>query len=223
MNFVKIPIDSINTRDQYKILRKYYFDLPWNRVYDFVEFIINFDDEDAWLGISGLDDVFNFVLKRESSAYRIIDKKIVPITSETEIREIDEAITNTSNVSRLTSVNIHLKASLDRLKDRNSPDYRNSIKESISAVEALCKIIASAPNATLGDALKRLSFKNIGIHNALRNAFERLYGYTNDAQGIRHALTEEPSLDVEDARFMLVSCSAFINYLISKANKAEII
>jgi hypothetical protein len=45
-----------------------------------------------------------------------------------------------------------------------------------------------------------------------------MYGSTSDAQGIRHALREEPTLDSDDARFMLVSCSAFVNYLKTKAN-----
>jgi hypothetical protein len=49
-----------------------------------------------------------------------------------------------------------------------------------------------------------------------------MYGYTSDAQGIRHALMDEPNLSFEDAKFMLVSCSAFVNYLIAKAAKAGI-
>jgi len=33
---------------------------------------------------------------------------------------------------------------------------------------------------------------------------------------------DEPTLDIEDATFMLVSCSAFVNYLVVKAQKAGI-
>jgi len=33
---------------------------------------------------------------------------------------------------------------------------------------------------------------------------------------------DEPNLDIEDAKFMLVSCSAFVNYLVVKAQKAGI-
>ena len=46
--------------------------------------------------------------------------------------------------------------------------------------------------------------------------------YTSDAAGIRHALLEDPNLDAEDAKFMLVACSAFINYLWAKAAEANI-
>jgi len=60
------------------------------------------------------------------------------------------------------------------------------------------------------------------MHSALKSAFSSLYGYTSDADGIRHALLNEPNLYFEDAKFMLVSCSTFINYLIIKASKAGI-
>jgi hypothetical protein len=43
------------------------------------------------------------------------------------------------------------------------------------------------------------------------------------ADGIRHALLEESTLDLDDAKFMLVSCSGFVNYLAAKAAKAGVI
>jgi hypothetical protein len=48
-----------------------------------------------------------------------------------------------------------------------------------------------------------------------------MYGYTSDADGIRHALLDQPSLSFEDAKFMLVSCSAFANYLVAKDAKIQ--
>lgn len=76
-------------------------------------------------------------------------------------------------------------------------------------------------HATLGPALSAVD-KKAKLHPSLKEAFQKLYGYTSDAQGIRHALMDEPTLDVEDAKFMLVSCSAFVNYLVVKAQKAGI-
>jgi hypothetical protein len=46
---------------------------------------------------------------------------------------------------------------------------------------------------------------------SLKRAFDKLYGYTSDADGIRHALLEEDSVTFEQAKFMLVVCSAFTN------------
>jgi hypothetical protein len=85
----------------------------------------------------------------------------------------------------------------------------------------LSKIVSGLPKATLGPALSAVE-KKTALHTVLKEAFQKLYGYTSDAQGIRHALMDETTLDMEDAKFMLVSCSAFVNYLVVKAQKAGI-
>ena len=154
------------------------------------------------------------------SAYRFVDGKIVQITSEEEIDAIEKAL---DIPTPLKPVKEHLKKALHLLADRKKPDYSNSIKESVLAVEAICKLITKKPKATLGQALKEIeSTSTIEIHPALKRAFSNLYGYTSDADGIRHALLEKTDLDIEDATFMLVSVSAFINYLRSKLSKADV-
>lgn len=188
--------------------------MEWYEVYDFIEFVANHVDH----GDTSINfiEACNTVLKRELSAYRFVEKKLVPVTSEQEIAEINEAL----SVSRTFTP--HLERALNLLADKKSPDYANIIKESISAVEATCKLITGDPKATLGKALERLESKEVVLHADLKDAFKKLYGYTSDAQGIRHGLVGKSDLDVEDARFMLIACSAFINYLVAKADKAEI-
>ena len=57
----------------------------------------------------------------------------------------------------------------------------------------------------------------------MNEAFQKMYGYTNDAGGIRHSLMDGKLVpDFNDAKYMLVLCSAFINYLTSKSAKAGI-
>jgi hypothetical protein len=160
----------------------------------------------------------NGILKEEMSGYRFVSGHIVEITSEQEIKTIEQAL---GLADSLKPVREHLSQSLTLLSDRKTPDYRNSIKESISAVESLSKIISNQNKAALGPALNAVE-KKTKLHSVLKEAFQKLYGYTSDAQGIRHALMDEPTLDVEDAKFMLVSCSAFVNYLVVKAQKAGI-
>jgi hypothetical protein len=138
------------------------------------------------------------------------------MTSKQEIDEIEKALK-----VPLRPVQEHLKCSLDRMADRKNPDYRNSMKEAISAVESICKIITKDDKAKFGQALKEIE-ELLKLHPVLTSAFDKLYGYTSDADGIRHALKDEPNIDIEDARFMLVSCSAFVNYLIGKLNKVGI-
>jgi hypothetical protein len=166
-----------------------------------------------------LTDAFNLILKNELSGYRFIEGYLVPITNDFEVNEVEKAIGD-SLQNNFRGVNIHLKEALNKLSDKQNPDYRNSIKESISAVESICIQITNDPNADLSIVLKKLSSK-IPIHGALQQGFKNLYGYTSNGDGIRHAIMEESILDQEDAIYMLVTCSSFVNYLISKWNKVE--
>jgi hypothetical protein len=122
----------------------------------------------------------------------------------------------------LRPVAIHSNSALDLMSDRESPDYRNSIKESISAVESMCTLVGGTKKAELTQALTAMKKKGIDLHPALQQAFVKLYAYASDADGIRHALLEEPDLYFEDAKFMLVACSTFINYIKLKSAKAGI-
>ncbi|GAI38005.1 unnamed protein product, partial [marine sediment metagenome] len=192
------------------------FALRWDEVYDFIEFVAKSYPDDSLN--EQFMDICNKVLKREVSAYRFVGSQIVRITAEEEIAEIEEVLKVTDT---LRPAAIHLKTAMGLLSDRKAPDYRNSIKESISAVETICRLISGRDDATLGGALKVVKGK-IDLHPALEKAFDSLYGYTSDEGGIRHALMGVPDLDFEDAKFMLVSCAAFINYLKLKSLKGGI-
>lgn len=197
-------------------IKGYFFGAKWNEVLDLIEYIIS----NYTVEIHGAKnhknltfiDSSNAVLEHHVSAYRIIDFLVVEITAEEEIKSIEKALESTN---RLAPVHAHISRALELMSDRKSPDYRNSIKESISAVESLCIMITGRQKATLGQALDEIEKKN-KIHPALRKSFASLYGYTSDSGGIRHALMGENSLSQDDSRYMLVSCTTFINYLIAK-------
>ncbi|WP_153848826.1 AbiJ-NTD4 domain-containing protein [Sphingobacterium paramultivorum] len=194
----------------------WFFDSEWYEIYDLVEYLVQ--SEKYNFGESFIEDC-NEALELEISSYRIIDKTIARIDSELEISTIEEAIDGTN---RIQSVSIHLQSALDFLSNRTKPDYRNSIKESISAVEAYCKKITGDEKATLGKALALIEKKH-SLHQSLKTSFSALYGYASDASGIRHALTDEAKeISFDEAKFMLVSCSAFINYLKSLTKDMEL-
>ena len=79
-------------------------------------------------------------------------------------------------------------------------------------MEVMAKLLSGNEKATLDDALKALE-KSGRLHRALRQGFSALYGYTSDADGIRHAMLQEPNLSPADAKFFLLSCTSFTNYL----------
>lgn len=79
-------------------------------------------------------------------------------------------------------VKTHIQTAIDLLSDKINRDYRNSIKESISAVENICRVITKNPKTTLGQALKVVE-ENLQIHGALRSAFDKIYSYASDEDG----------------------------------------
>lgn len=155
-----------------------------------------------WIG--NLNDEF----ARLHYAYRIVSLQIVEITSPIEIEAVEEAINEGKD-----NVSTHLMAALQHYSHKLNPDYRNSIKESISAVEVICREITGKD--TLGASLNELEKKGIAFNSQLKTGFNNLYNYTNNkGTGIRHALMDDSHIpEQKEALFMLVSCSAFINYL----------
>lgn len=214
--FFKEPLDTIPEYPNRIVayVRKWFFDAESHQVYDLLEFLIqNYEDK-----APEATELFNRILERELSGFRIINGEITPITAKEEIAEIESALENTSP---LKNVNEHLSRAIALLSDRKKPDFPNSINESISAVEAICGLICEDKNPTLSKCLKKLKDK-IDIHPALEGAFDKLYAWTSSDAGIRHAKMNEDDLAAADARFMLISCSAFINYLIDKCAQAGI-
>lgn len=154
-------------------------------------------------------NLLNSEFKRLYFGYRIIKSEIIEITSEEEIITIESALNNSKD-----NIKEHLKNALELYSKRPTADYRNSIKESISAVEAISRNITGENVLNF----KKMEEKGGVVPAVLRKAFECLYGYTNDkTTGIRHALMDDTNAPKsEEALFMLVSCSAFINYLNKK-------
>lgn len=187
----------------------------WFKKLDLIEICIKYIylKSEKYSRISILADIFvgelNRNFRRLNFAYRIVNKEIVEITSEEEIKEIETALSTSKD-----NIKIHLNNALELYSKRPDADYRNSIKESISAVEAISRNITGENVLNF----KKMEEKGVIVPTVLRKAFECLYGYTNDkTTGIRHALMDDTNApQAEEALFMLVSCSAFINYLNKK-------
>lgn len=182
----------------------------WYKKLDLLEFSIKFlrDYSVSETFISQLNSEFT----RLNFAYRIINYEIVEISSKEEINTIETALHDSNK-----NIQTHLNKSLELYAKRPTGDYCNSIKESISAVEAYCR--ERTKENTLGKALNKIESTGIIIPPILKQAFDKLYAYTNQPDtGIRHALMDNTATPPgsEEALFMLVSCSAFINYLSKK-------
>lgn len=214
--------DFSDRYDHYKLVLRWVIldkSFPWYKKLDVIESSLDYlystsETYPFYRGvIDKLVESLNFEFKRLSFAYRIINKQIVEVTTEEEIVSIKKALQDNND-----SVREHLTKAMELCSKRPLGDYRNSIKESISAVEYICR--KKTGENDLGKGLSKLEKKGVIIPNILKKAFDTLYAYTNDkVTGIRHALMDEDGTyapGVDEAIFMLVSCSAFINYLNKK-------
>lgn len=207
----------------YHVVATFYIEdksVEWFKKLDLIEFTIRYlytysqNDNRFYPVYNTFVKQLNQEFERLNFAYRIVSNEIVEVSSKEEIITIEHALQ-----SRQRNIKVHLNKALELYAKRPIGDYRNSIKESISAVEAFCR--EKTGEDTLGKALNKLENNGVIIPKLLKLAFEKLYAYTNQPDtGIRHALmdsdgTYTPTAD--EALFMLVSCSSFINYLNKKA------
>ena len=153
----------------------------WHEVYSLLEFLASLTPEHERTRI----DVLNAVLGYNRAGYRIVGDEVVPITDDTELQEIRSTLAQPAK----SPARQHIERALKLFADREHPQYANSIKESISAVEAAARELSGKPSATLGDALDEIAKQgnNVPIHPALLKGWKAIYGFTSDASGIRHA------------------------------------
>lgn len=175
----------------------------WYEVYDFIEFVSSIYKGEVFR------NKINKILEEEMSGYRFIDEYIAPIIDSHEIDEVEEVIN-----SEYSGAKQHIIQALELLSDRENPDFINSIKESISAVESIVNKISGKTNVALNRCMNHLPFD---INKNLKAGMINIYSWTSSSDGIRHGSNgEKINSSFEEAKYMLVSCSAFINYLIHK-------
>lgn len=143
--YFKHPLDHRpqNNREIVKYILDYFQKCEWYEVYDFLEVVI------GYFSSPSLVNEVNSILEKELSGYRFVGGVFTDITSDQEIEMLEQAVNDTD----FPAVSSHLKRALTLMSDKNNPDYRNSIKEAISAVESLAKAITGKPKATLGAIL----------------------------------------------------------------------
>jgi len=207
----------INPQSQ---LKKWYMNVTWLEVYRFIEYLLprvnsfrgDYDKRDP----NALVERLNYLLEREMSGFRMIQGQLVEVTAPAEIAEIERAATSRKGFEGVAQ---HINTALALLGKKPDPDYRNSIKESISAVETAAKLLAGKDSHGIEPALNVLVHKHkLNLHSQFKAALQNLYNWTSDADGVRHAILDEPTVGDAEARFMLVTCSAFANWLIAVAD-----
>ena len=129
-----------------------FFNLAWYEIYDLLEFTVkcenqNNNPEDPENETNVFISECNHAFEGEKSAFRFVDTKIVRIVDKAEISEVEKSL---KHRAAIPGAKYHIERALSIFSKRENPDYPNSIKESISAVEAMCRIITGDEKASLG-------------------------------------------------------------------------
>ena len=169
--FYKLPTDTLPTSTgsydkSLGLVRNRFNKMEWFVVYNFLEFVAQ--NISSRIVKNQYVQNCNQVLRQEMAGYRFVDDEIARITSDEQIAEIEKAISG-ANANPVSS---HLKRALELLSDRAEPDYRNSIKESISAVEALCVNLTGYRSNYTGTSSYKVGQRQ---HNQNPSRFERSF------------------------------------------------
>jgi hypothetical protein len=194
------------------------FEAPWYDVLDLIEattkYLERCKSQETRTMHTQFAEVFNDQFEKYLVGYRFIGEEVTPVDSTAEAEALVGAQDDASGIAGARHA---LERATELLADRQNPDYANSIKESISAVEAVVQKVTG--EGTLGNGLKRLESAGLALHPALKGAWSQMYGWTSDADGIRHAGTEAAAVDQAMAKYFLVVCSAFVSYLTEEGRK----
>lgn len=182
--------------------------LPFNKVFDLIQFVIRYPKCPSEF-IVMMKEVF----ASSRLAYTIDESPpptIIPAVTKAEGDATIESL-QTLRAAGLDGSAAHLRNAAECI---NGNDWAGSIRESINAVESVARQLDPKASKELGPALASLE-KHEALHPALKGAFTKLYGYTSDEQGVRHALLDQSSANVgmDEAVFMLGACASFASYL----------
>jgi hypothetical protein len=223
LQVLSVPVQNIKEYAPKLWLLDRYRELKWPLIYDLLEYLVGAADIVSLGKVRVADAIAtaNDVLQREHSGFRFIAGELTRNIHPAEAGAVEDARSRAA-ASGLDGVRQHIEQALALFGKRPDPDFRNTIKEAISAVEGTVKLIQGAKTGGLSGALDALS-ERIEIHAALKAGLKQLYGFTSDADGIRHPILDASNVDEDDARFMIVTCSAAVNWIIAKAEKAGLL
>ncbi len=218
--FTRKPEDTINT--DYDRVLGYFKDSilngEFNRVLDLIQIMV----QDRDITEDFVERVKN-LFEQYAAAYWLDTSQqpysFAPRASKEQGEATQQAI-ETLRESNLDGAAAHLRQATEHI---NARQYADSIADSIHAVESVACVIDPKASKILGPALNSLEKAGVLKHPALKAAFEKLYGYTNTEQGIRHALLDRGSSDagLDEAMFMFGACASFAAYLAQKNRQTE--
>jgi hypothetical protein len=192
----------------------------WRDVYDIVHYCVHHLPAPE---AEQLAAVANRVLEREKSAWHFVGPDLVRRIADTEIKAIEDAWADSQP---FREVHQQLRTAVAEFSSRDQPNYAHCIKEAISAVETLARLIVGDPDTSLGKALDAIrQSRKPDVHPALLGAIDKLFGYASNKGLVRHGAKpgEEGEVTMAEAQLMLVACHAVVSFLIARGQEDKVL
>ena len=175
--------------------------------YDFIEWLLS----QKFYNYEYYSHKINQILRDERSAYLLdADNEFIKITDEIELEEINSSIEKTK---KFKGVSEHLSRARESYSNRENPNYKDCVRESILSIESLVKIIVNDKNATLETAVKKIP----NINENLKKSLIKLYHFRGDEGGVVHGNKQDQKSKITEfeAKLILVNSHSLVNYLMA--------
>lgn len=200
--------------------------VEWFNFYDFVELVArelreaeSWHFEESWIkrfGAETYSQKVNSLFAEERVAWRLNSKsdlsREVPAAYAKAHAAAEALMKNEFEPSR-----DHYRKACRYIYERPL-DPENGIKEIVSAVESVGKVIYPG-TATLGDVVKQMR-KDSRFPEMLISVVEKFYAFANSEPAVRHGATVNSRVVLDDGEFCLQTGVALIRYLRAKHTRA---
>jgi hypothetical protein len=215
--------------------------LPWEKVFDFCERLhshlakdegyYNDDWEHEFIVQTPKSEVQEFIISELQQLF--FEEKLAFDFSDGFVerrgrRHTAEKITKAQMVmgdARLVAALKHYNKALHFFRP-SEPDFENTVKEAVCAVEAAGKaLFPTAKAGTLGDLIKWLTRnKDFQLPTSILQTFTGLYGFRSSGEGVGHGGAEGGAVNAELAEYVLSMAASQIILLVdlAKANEQDV-
>jgi len=161
----------------------------------------------------------NSLFREENIGYEMQEGKIERIGTEFT----DEQLKNARRLlkdQKFEGADEHFEKAIKALNTRPNTDVENCIKDAVSAIESVGRIIVKNDKALLSDIIKDMAKKGT-IPKPLDQAIQKVYAYRGNEPGVAHGAVQASKVTVDEAEFVLAMSAAIIIYLVKKRSKLE--
>jgi hypothetical protein len=232
------PVEYPNEPDDVyiELTEKLIAGLSWEKVFDFCERIHGYLAKDV--GYYGEYDTFNLT-KPRSEVQEFISSELQRLFSEEGLvfdfcdgsvqrrggKHTAQIVSKGQAVmgdSRLVAARQHYNKALKFFRTTD-PDFENTVKEAVCAVEAAGKaLFPHAKATTLGDLNKWLNNdEEVRLPKAISRTIDGLYAFRSSGEGVGHGGAKGGTVSAELAEYVLSVAASQIILLVALANSNE--